>query len=139
MSVIIHLLYIYLALLCFAKQVLAEEVGHFPEEVFVHSLEAVALAGEYKHLKAFVGADESIHYACGVGRVNVVVHVACHQQQVSLEAACKLLVGTDVVRECGVALNDTLLVCLLLDILLYTMVLLAPPVVVDTVVVVAGT
>ena len=118
---------------------LAEEVGHLPEEVLVLGFEAVAVTGEIEHLEALVGADESVNHAGGICRVDIVVHVACHQQQVTFEAAGKLLVGADVVRECRVTLNNAVLVLLLLDVLFYTVVLLAPPVVVDAVVVVSGT
>ena len=97
LSVVVHLLDIDLALLCFAKQVLAEEVGHLPEEVLVLGLEPVAVAWEVEHFKALVGADEGIYHAGCVRRVHIVVHVTCHQQQVALEAACKLLVGADIV------------------------------------------
>ena len=96
-SVVVHLLDIDLALLCFAKQMLAEEVGHLPEEVLVLGLKTVAVAGEEEHLEALVGADEGIDDACGVCRVHIVVHITCYQQQVSLETPGKLLVGADVV------------------------------------------
>ena len=97
MSVVVHLLDVDLALLCFAKQVLAEEVGHLPEEVLVLCLKTVAVTWEEEHLKALVGADECINNTGGVRRVHIVVHVTGNQQQMTLEAACKFLVGADVV------------------------------------------
>lgn len=44
--VVVHLLYINFALFCFAQQVLAEEVRHLPEEIFVLGLKAVSVTGE---------------------------------------------------------------------------------------------
>ena len=137
--VVVHFLYVDLLFLGLTKQVLAEEVSHLPEEVLVHGVEAVALAWENHSLETLVGAYEGVNHACGVGRVYVVVHITCNQHEVTLETACELLICADVVRECGVALNDTVLTGLLLYVLLDTMVLLAPPVVVDAVVVVSGT
>ena len=51
LSVVVHLLDIDLALLCFAKQVLAEEVGHLPEEVLVLGFKTVAVAREILHYR----------------------------------------------------------------------------------------
>ena len=51
LSVVVHLLDVNFALLCFAKQVFAEEVGHLPEEVFVLGLETVAVAREILHYR----------------------------------------------------------------------------------------
>ena len=44
------------------------------------------LAGQDKQVEALVGPYEGVHYADGVGRVHVVVHVAGHQHKVTLEA-----------------------------------------------------
>ena len=61
--VVIHLLDVDFAFLCFAKQMLAEEVGHLPEEVLILALKAVAVAWEVEHLETLVGADEGIYHA----------------------------------------------------------------------------
>ena len=95
--IVVHLLDVNFALFGFAKQVLAEEVGHLPEEVFVHGLKSVTLSGENEHLEAFVGTDKSIYHAGGICRVYIVVHVAGNEQKVSFEAFCKFLIGADAV------------------------------------------
>ena len=76
---------------------LAEEVGHLPEEVFVLALKAVTVTRQIEHFKTFVGAYESIYHASGVRGVYIVVHIACHQQQVAFETACKFLIGAYIV------------------------------------------
>ena len=45
LSVVVHLLYVNLVFFCFAKQMLAEEVGHLPEEILILGLETVPVAG----------------------------------------------------------------------------------------------
>ena len=138
-SVVVHLLDVYLLFLGLTKQVLAEEIGHLPEEELVHGVEAVALARENHCLETFVGAYEGINHACGVGWVYVVVYITSYQHEVTLEPACELLISADVVRECSVALDDSVFTGSLLHVLLDTVVLLTPPVVIDAVVVVSGT
>ena len=78
--IVVHLNNINIALLRLAEQMFAEEVCHFPEEIFVHCLETVTLSGKYKHLETLVGAYKSIYHTGGVCWVNVVVHISCYQQ-----------------------------------------------------------
>ena len=51
-------------------------IDHSPIEVLVHVAEAVALLRENKQVETLVGADEGIHHAEGIARVNVVVDIA---------------------------------------------------------------
>ena len=88
------------------------------------------LARQDQHLETLVGADEGIHHADGVARVDIVVHVAVHEQQVALEVLGQGLVLVHAVVEGGVALGGNLLE--------NAVVLFAPPAVVHAVVVVAG-
>ena len=112
------------------EKVEGEVVDEPPVEIFVHVAEAVALAGEDEHVEAFARPDERIDDAEGVGRVDVVVDVAVHEEQVALEARGYLGVGGDFVGKSGVALLG--------DDFLDAVVGLAPPAVVDAVIVVAG-
>ena len=89
----------------------------------------MALAREDEHVETLVGADQGVDHADGVGRVDVVVDVAVHQHQMAFQVGGDLRIGLDAVDEGRVALVD-----LLQD----TVMLLAPPAVVDAVVVVAG-
>ena len=110
-------------------KVIGKVVDHAPVEVFVHVTETVALLRQHEHIEAFVGADQGVDHTQRIARMHVVVDIAVHEQQVPLELACDLGVGTYVVDERRVAL----LAYLLLD----AVVRLAPPAVVDAVVVVA--
>ena len=85
---------------------LAEEVGHLPEEVFVHAAERVALSRQQKYVEAFVGFYQGVNHSDGVCGVHVVVHVSCHKHQVTFQTAGKLLVGAYAVGECCVCLVD---------------------------------
>ena len=127
--VVVHLRDVRLPALGVADQPLGVVVGKAPEEIFIHVAEAVALAREDEHVETLVGADQGVDHADGVGRVDVVVDVAVHQHQVAFQVGCDLRIGLDAVDEGRVALVD-----LLQD----TVMLLAPPAVVDAVVVVAG-
>ena len=89
----------------------------------------MALLRQHEHIEAFVGADQGVDYTQRIARMHVVVDIAVHEQQVALELACYLGVGAYVVDERRVSLFAHLL--------LDTVVRLAPPAVVDTVVMVA--
>ena len=89
----------------------------------------MALARQYEHVEALVGADEGIHDAIGVRRVDIVVDVTGDKQQAAPEVPRQLGVRRDTDGVGRVGLGD-----LLAD----AVVLLAPPAVVDVVVVVAG-
>ncbi len=128
-DVVVELRYVD-RMLALAQKVFGEVVGQLPEEVLVHRAEAVVLAGQDEHVEALVGLDKGVDHAYRIARVDVVVHVAVHQQQVPFQARGQLGVGRYLVDERGVAV--------LVDLLLDAVVLLAPPAVVDAVVVVAG-
>ena len=87
------------------------------------------LARQEEYIEAFVRPDEGIDDPDGVGRMNIVVHVARAEQEMTFQILCQLRVGLDVIYECGIPV---------FDFLLDSVVLLAPPSVVDAVVVVAG-
>ena len=56
-------------------------IDHSPIEVLVHVAEAVALLRENKQVETLVGADEGIHHAEGIARVNVVVDIAVDEHR----------------------------------------------------------
>ena len=113
--------------LTLTQEVLREVVGHTPEEVLVHITEAVTLTRKQQHIEALIRANQRIHNAESTARVYVLVDIAVYEQQVTLKARCKLVVSRDVI------LKDSLAILLhLAD----TVMLLAPPAVVDIVIVV---
>jgi len=64
----------------------------------------VAGVGDQQHLEGFVGLDQSVHQAKGLGRGVVAVHVPAHQKQLSLEVFRVSVVGfffVVVSRLCG--------------------------------------
>lgn len=128
-SVVVHLRDVRLPALGVADQPLGVVVGHAPEEIFIHVAEAVTLAWEDEHIEPLVGADQGVDHSDGVGRVDVVVDVTVHEHQVTFQIAGDLRIGLDAIDERGVPLVN-----LLKD----SVMLLAPPAVVDAVVVVAG-
>ena len=89
----------------------------------------MALAGEEEEVEAFIGLDERVGQPDRVARVDVVVDVAGRQEQVALEVLGDLGVLLDGVLE----LDGVVFVDHFLD----PVVLLAPPAVVDVVLVVA--
>ena len=110
------------------EQVPREVVAAQPVHVARHRLERVAHAGQHEHVEALVRLDQRIGQAIRVRRVHVVVDVAGDQHQVALQVLRQLRVLLDVVLEGDLAV--------LLD-FLDAVVLLAPAVVVDVVLVVA--
>ena len=108
---------------------LREVVRHAPEEVLVHIAKAVTLARQQEHIEALVSTDKSVYNTQGTTWVNVLVDIAVNEEEVTLEALCEFVVSRDVVLEDGLAI--------LLN-LADTVVLLAPPTVVDVVIVVTG-
>ena len=111
-----------------SHQPLAVVVGHTPEEVFVHIAESVALAGEDEHVETLVGADEGIDDTDRVRRMHIVVDITVHEHEVALQVGGNLRIGLDGIYEGCVA-------CL--DLLFDSVMLFAPPAVVDVVVMVA--
>ena len=89
----------------------------------------MSLAREEEDIEALVRTDQGVDYPDGIRRMNIVVHIARAEQQMALQIPCQLRIGLDVVNEGRVPV---------LDFLLYAVMLLAPPSVVDAVVVVAG-
>ena len=128
-SVVVHLRDVRFPSLGVTDEPLGVVVGHAPEEIFVHVTEAVTLAREDQHVEPLVGSNQSVDHADGVGRVDVVVDVPVYKHQVAFQIGCNLRIGLDAVDERGVTL-----VYLLQD----SVMLLAPPTVVDAVVVVSG-
>ena len=110
---------------------LREVIDESPVEVFVHVTEMVALFWEDEHIEALACTDQCVDHTDGVARVHVVVDVAMNEEQVTLEVLGNAWVGLDLIYESSVAFG-----CYFL---LDTMVSLAPPAVVDVVVVVACT
>ena len=98
----VHLYQVHLSPLAGAEQPFAVILGHLPEEVIVHIVEAVALTWEKKHIKALVGADEGIDDTYGIRRVHIVVDVAGTEGKVSLETGSNLRIGFKRLYEGGV-------------------------------------
>ena len=87
------------------------------------------LARQDEHVESLVGADQGIHDTDGVGRMHIVVDVPVHEEKVPLEVAGDFRIGVYVIDKCRVPLF-----CYLFE---YAVVLLAPPAVVDAVVMVS--
>ena len=105
-----------------------EVVAAQPVHVARHGRERVADAGQDEHVEALVRLHERIGKAIRVRRMHVVVDVTRDQHQVALQVLGQFRVLLDVVLEGDLAV--------LLD-FLDAVVLLAPRVVVDVVLVVA--
>ena len=109
-------------------KMLGEVIHQTPVEILVHIAEAVTLCWQIEHIETLVGANQSIHHARGVTWVYVVVNLAVYQHQMTLQVACNLWVALDAVKECCVAL--------VIHLLLHAVVSLAPPAVVNLIIVV---
>ena len=109
---------------------LGEVVHEPPVEVFVHVAETVALLRKHEHVETLAGAYESLDHAHRIARMDIVVYIAMNEEEMSLEILRDLRIGSDLVDECGVALLGNLF--------LDSVMSLAPPAVVDIVVMVAG-
>ena len=116
---------------CLVDEVLCEEVEEAPVEVFVHVAEAMTLGGEHEHVKAFVGVDEGMNNTLGITRVNVVVDVAVNEHETTFEILGDFGVCLDRVDKCSVTFFRYFF--------FHTVVGLAPPAVIDVVIVVTGT
>ncbi len=122
-----------------AEQVFGEMEPHAAlVELGGFALVAVALAGQDDEVEVFACLNQGVRHAERVAGVDVVVHVARHEQEVALEVACQLGVGFDFALEgalLAVAVHGVFDgVFLLPD----AVVGLPPPLVVHVVVVVAG-
>ena len=115
-----------------SEQPAAEIVRADPEEVIGLGLIAVTDAGQDEEVEALVRFDERVGHPQRVGRVNVVVDVTRGQHQMAFEVLRKIGVLFDGVLELDV-LRRTVLAPHLSD----ALVLFAPRVVVDIVLVVA--
>ena len=91
----------------------------------------MALLWKHEHVKALSGTDESLDYTHCITRVDIVVDVSVYEKKMSLEILRDFRIGCDLVYEGGVSLLGNLL--------LDSMMGLAPPTVVDVVVVVSCT
>ena len=126
-----HLSLRYVNLLCATiDKIVREVVNQTPVEILVHIAKAVALRRQVEHIETLVSANQSIHYARCISGVNVVVNLAVNEQQVALQLLCNLGVAANLIDESCVAL--------IANSLLHAVVSLAPPAVVDLVVVVTS-
>ena len=105
-------------------------VNQSPVEILIHIAKAVALRGQIEHIETLVGANQGVHYARGVARVDIVVNLAVYEQQVALQLLGNLGVAADIVNKCGVTLVANLF--------LHAVVSLTPPAGVNRVVVVSS-
>lgn len=84
--------------------------------------------GRISMSKRLVRADEGIDHANGIGRMDIVVNVTVHEHEVAFQVGSDLWIRFDRIYECGIAglhfLRDSVM-------------LFAPPPVVDAVVVVS--
>ena len=113
-----------------AFEMFREVVDQTPVEILVHVSEGVALLRKHEHIESLAGADQCVDHSHRVAWVDIVVDVAMDKEKMSLEVLRDFRVGCDLVDEGGVALRG--------DGFLDAMVRLAPPAVVDGVVMVAG-
>ena len=119
----------YVNLLCAAiNQIVGEVVNQSPVEILVHIAKAVTLRRQIEHIKTLVGTNQRIYYTRCISGMNIVVNLAVNEQQVTLQLLGNLGVATNLVDECSVAL--------IRNFLLHAVVSLAPPAVVNLVVVV---
>ena len=109
-------------------KIVGEVVNQTPVEILVHIAKTVALCRQIEHIETLVCTNQSIHYARCISGVNVVVNLAVNEQQVALQLLGNLGVTANLIDECSVTL--------LAHLLLYAVVSLAPPTVVNLVVVV---
>ena len=128
LSIVIHFFDIHLITLACAHQPLAIVIGHAPEEILIHVAETMTLAREDEHIETLVRTNEGIDYANSVRRMNVIVDVAVHEHQVSFQVGSYLRISLDRVNKCGISCSY-----LLLD----SVMLLAPPSVINVVVMVS--
>ena len=110
-------------------EVLGEVIDHAPVEILVHVAEAVPLLRQHEHVESLSGPDQGVHYTCGVARMDIVVDVSMDEKKMALEVLRDFRIGADLIYEGRVSL--------LAYGLLYAMVGLAPPSVVDRVAVVS--
>ena len=90
----------------------------------------MALTGDEQHVEALPSLDQFIHDNDGVGGVYVIIYIAMNQEQMAFQVLRQLLVGGNLAFKRDVAR--------LVGDLLHAMMLLAPPTVVDVVVVITG-
>ena len=108
-----------------------EIVDHTPVEIFVHIAEAVALLRKEQHVKTLSGTDQGICHTQRIARMDIVVDVTMYEHQMTFQSACDLFVRLDVVDESRITLFA--------DHFLHAMMRLAPPTVIDAVIMVSGT
>ena len=109
---------------------LASYLGSIPD--FESAVtETMTLVRKHKHIETLSSLDESIYNACSVTRMHIVIDITMNKKQMALKFRSNLRICADLVSECSIAL--------LADLLLHTMVSLAPPAVIYTVVMVTCT
>ena len=87
------------------------------------------LLRQHEHVESLSGSDQGVHYAGRVARMDIVVDVSMDQEKMALEVLRDFRIGADLIYKGRVSL--------LAYGLLYAMVGLAPPAVVDRVVMVS--
>src|SRR5581483_3203206 len=97
---------------------IGEEVPHPLREIGLIIREGMALARKDQHIKALIGFDQRVNQPHGVGRVDIVVHIAMDEQQVSLQVGRQLRVGRDADLELDFLLDLGFLFLFLLDLAL---------------------
>ena len=108
---------------------LGEVVDESPVEVLVHVTEGVSLLREHEHVETLSCPDQSVYDADCIARMDIVVDVSMDKEKMTFQILRDLRVCADLLDEGCVAL--------LADGLLDSVVGLAPPAVVDGVVVVS--
>ena len=91
----------------------------------------MALLRQHEHVETLSCADQGLNHTHCIARMDIVVDVAMNKKQMALELRGDLRIGRDLIYECRISLLGNLL--------LHSVVGLAPPAVVDVVVVVSGT
>ena len=118
-------------LLALATEMLREVIDKAPVEVLVHVTETMALIRQHKHVKALSSLDQGIDYTACICRMDVVIDLAMNKHKMSLEILGNLRIGCNLIVEGSISLLGNLL--------LHTVMSLAPPPVVDIIVMVSGT
>ena len=91
----------------------------------------MALLRQKQHIEAFSGPDQGVCHTQRITRMDIVVDVTMYEHQMTFQPTCDLFVRLDVVDESRIPLFA--------DHFLHTMMRLAPPTVIDAVIMVSGT
>ena len=110
---------------------LGEVVHKPPVEIFVHISETVSLSRKHQHIKSFSGTDKSLNDSHSIAGMHIIVNIPVDQKKMAFKICSNFRIGSDLI--------DKRCISLLGHLFLHAVMSLAPPAVVDIVVVIAGT